>query len=418
MNASANALIVASLSLTLAGPLRAQDKSSFTVTLVPPAHGKVQLTPPLPADGKYPAGTVVTVATTPDAGYVLDSAWYSVPGRFGQMYHEGMTPAFKVTIDQDKRIGASFIPAAAVKDLVVTNDIVYAKPGVKPLKYDVFSPKGARNLPILIIIHGGGWTANDEDIMRGLARELTKGGQFVVFSMDYRWAGKADGDATGNTMADLIDDVFGGIAHIMEHATQYGGDPTRIGVTGDSAGGHLSAAASLMTNMIGSRGFGKTPGVFEFLPSYVPKGTTPEQVRDQLTKAIKAAAPSYGVFSAAMLNAYSDNPAADQSWKEAIAPLGHIPPATERAVPQFLTRGTRDPLITDAMVKEFVDALVKAGQRAEYVQVGGASHAFFDWKPDDTTKATFEKYGVYYAAAMKAFFLSVFDQSAKPSGTR
>src|SRR6188508_2056253 len=265
------------------------------------------------------------------------------------MYHEGMTPAFKVTIDQEKRIGASFIEAAAVKDLVVTNDIVYAKPGVKPLKYDVFSPKGARNLPIIIIIHGGGWTANDEDIMRGLARELTKGGQFVVFSMDYRWVGKADGDADGNTMADLIDDVFGGIAHIMEHATQYGGDPARIGVTGDSAGGHLSAAASLMTNMIGSRGFGKTPGVFEFMPSYLPKGKTVEQVRDDMMKAIKAAAPSYGVFGAAMLNTYSSDPAADQSWKDAIAPLGHIPTATERSVSQFLTRGTTDPLITDAM---------------------------------------------------------------------
>jgi len=418
MNAYAKALIVAGLSLAASGSVHARDKSSFTVTLVPPAHGKVQLTPPLPSDGKYPAGTVVTVATTPDAGYVLDSAWYSVAGRFGQMYHEGMTPAFKVTIDQDKRIGASFIDASAVKDLVVTNDIVYAKPGVKPLKYDVFAPKGARNLPIIVIIHGGGWTANDEDIMRGLARELTKGGNFVVFSMDYRWAGKGDGDATPNTMADLIDDVFGGIAHIMEHAAQYGGDPTRIGVTGDSAGGHLSAAASLMTNMIGSRGFGKTPGVFEFMPSYLPKGKTVEQVRDEMTKAIKAAAPSYGVFGPEMLNTYSDNPAADQSWKDAIAPLGHIPPATERSVPQFLTRGTRDPLITDAMVKEFVDALVKAGQRAEYVQVGGASHAFFDWKPDDATKATFQKYGVYYAAAMKSFFLSVFDQPTSPSGTR
>jgi acetyl esterase/lipase len=418
MNSFTNACVAAGLSLLAAGSVHAQDKSSFTVTLVPPVHGKVQLTPPLPADGKYPAGTVVTVAATPDAGFALDSAWYSVPGRFGQMYHEGMTPAFKVTIDQDKRIGASFIEASAAKDLVVTNDIVYAKPGVKPLKYDVFAPKGARNLPVIVIIHGGGWTANDEDIMRGLARELTKGGKFVVFSMDYRWAGKADGDAAPNTMADLIDDVFGGIAHIIEHAAQYGGDPTRIGVTGDSAGGHLSAAASLMPNMIGARGFGKTPGVFEFMPSYLPKGKTVEQVRDDMMKAIKAAAPSYGVFSATMLNSYSDNPAADQSWKEAVAPLSHIPPATERSVPQFLTRGTRDPLITDAAVKEFVDALVKAGQPAEYVQVGGASHAFFDWKPDDTTKATFAKYGVYYAAAMKAFFLSVLDQSTAPGGTR
>ena len=406
---------VVALCLAAIRPLSAQDKSSFTVTLVPPAHGKVQLTPPLPADGKYGAGTVVTVTATPDSGYALDSAWYSVPGRFGQMYHEGMTKDFKVTIDQDKRIGASFIEASAVKDLVVTHDVVFAKPGVKPLKYDVFTPKGAKNLPIIVIVHGGGWTANDEDIMRGLARELTKGGKFVVASVDYRWAGKGDGDAAGNTMADLINDVFGGIAHIMEHASQYGGDPTRIGVTGDSAGGHLSAAASLMPNMIGSRGFGKTPGVFEFMPSYLPKGKTVEQVRDDMMKAIKAAAPSYGVFGAAMLNTYSSDPSADQSWKDAIAPLGHIPTATERSVPQFLTRGTTDPLITDAMVKEFVDALVKAGQRAEYIQVGGASHAFFDWKPDDTTKATFAKYGVYYAAAMKTFFESVLYTREQPN---
>ncbi|HVZ24373.1 MAG TPA: alpha/beta hydrolase, partial [Vicinamibacterales bacterium] len=298
------------------------------------------------------------------------------------------------------------IEAAAVKDIVVTNDIVYAKPGVKPLKYDVFSPKGARNLPIIVIVHGGGWTANDEDIMRGLARELVKGGKFVVFSMDYRWGGKADGDAVGNTMANLIEDVFGGIAHIAEHAAQYGGDPTRIGVTGDSAGGHLSAAASLMTNMIGDGGFGKTPGVFQFMPSYLPTGKTVAQVRDELSKAIKAAAPSYGVFSAARLNTYSEEHANDMAWKEAIAPLSHIPPATERSVPQFLVRGTRDPLITNADVADFVDALVKAGQRAEYIQVGGASHAFFDWKPDENTKATFAKYGVYYAASMRAFFES------------
>ena len=399
-------LVAAGLSLAVAGTLRAQDKT-FTVTLVPPTHGKVALTPPLPADGKYAAGTVVTVTTTPDAGYALDSAWYSVPGRFGQMYHEGMGPDFKVTIDRDKRIGASFIEASAVSHITVTHDVVFATPGKKPLKYDVYAPKGAKNLPIIVIVHGGGWVANDEDVMRGLARELTKGGQFVAVSMDYRWAAKGDGDATGNTMANIIEDVFGGIAHIMENASKYGGDPARIGVTGDSAGGHLSAAASLMTNMIGSRGFGKTPGVFEFMPTYLPKGKTAEQVRDEMGKAIKAAAPSYGVFGAAQLNPYSDEHAKDTAWKEAIAPLSHIPPAAQRAVPQFLVRGTRDQLIRDEMVKEFTDALVKAGQRAEYVQVGGAGHAFFDWKPDDATKTTFAKYGVYYAAGMKAFFESV-----------
>jgi acetyl esterase/lipase len=418
MHTTARALLIAGFALTLVAPAASAQRQGqpppppnptgpYTVTAVPPAHGKVALTPALPADGKYPKGTVVTVTATPDSGYALDSVWYSVPGRFGQMYHEGMTRDWKVTIDQDKRIGASFIEEAAVKDLVVTNDVVFAKPGVKTLKYDVFAPKGARNLPMIVIIHGGGWQANDEDVMRGLARELTKGGKFVVASMDYRWGGKEDGDATSNTMADLIDDVFGGIAHIMEHAAQYGGDPTRVGATGDSAGGHLAAVASLMPNMIGSRGFGKTAGVFEYMPSYMPKGKTVEQVRDEMMKAIKAGAPSYGVFGPAMLNPYSEEHANDPAWKEAVAPLLHIPPASERSVPQFLTRGTQDPLIKDEMVKEFTDALVKAGQRAEYVQVGGASHAFFDWKPDDRTKATFAKYGVYYAGRMREFFESV-----------
>ena len=406
MNSVLKVVTVCIASVLAAASSDAQS-ASFTVTVVPPVHGTLQLVPALPPDGKYPAGARVTVKTTPDRGYALDSAWYSVPGRFGQMYHEGMTRDFVVTIDRDKRIGASFIEEAAVSHINVTHDVVYAKPGVKPLKYDVYAPKGARNLPVIVIIHGGGWVANDEDVMRGLARELTKGGKFVVFSMDYRWAGKADGDATSTTMANIIEDVFGGIAHIMEHAKQYGGDPTRIGLTGDSAGGHLSAAASLLPHMIGARGFGKTPGVFEYMPSYLPKGKTPDQVRTEMLSAIKAAAPSYGVFRAARLNVYTDDPAADESWKQAIAPLSHIPPVKQRAVPQFQVRGTNDRLISDEDAREFLDAAVKAGQRAEYIQVGGAGHAFFDWKPDETTKATFARFGVYYAAAMKAFFESV-----------
>ena len=316
MTLIARVLVVASLFFVSSASVVAQG-ASFTVTLVPPIHGTLRLTPPLPSDGRYPAGTVVSLTAVPDVGYVLDSTWYSVPGRFGQMYHEGATPGLQVTIDQHKRVGASFIEAAAVRDIVVQHDIIYAQPGVKSLKYDVYAPEGARNLPVVVIIHGGGWTANDEDIMRGLARELTRGAKFVVASMDYRWGGTADGDAIGNTMASLVEDVFGGIVHIMGHAAEYGGDPARVGVTGDSAGGHLAAVASLMTEMVGSRGFGTLPGVFEFMPSYLPKGKTAEQVRSEMLRANKAAAPSYGVFNAAQLSPFSDEHVNDQAWKEA-----------------------------------------------------------------------------------------------------
>ncbi len=400
-------LVLTALLISSFVNLNAQE-DKFTVIIDSVANGKISLDPAPPADGKYAAETVITVKATPDEGYVLDSGYYSVKGMWGQMYHESMTPTFKVTVDQEKHIGASFIKKSAVAHMDVIQDVVYAKPGVKTLKYDVFTPKGAKNLPIIIIIHGGGWASNTEDIMRGMARELTKSRKYVVCSMDYRWSGKKDGDATNNTMADLIGDVYGAIAHIMEHAADYKGDPTRIAVTGDSAGGHLSASAAVMADKIGKGGFGKTPGVFEFMPSYIPENKGVEKIRTEIMSAIKAAAPSYGVFGGDFLNHYSDDPSADGTWKDAISPIKNIPDAKERAVPHYLTRGTGDFLIKDEGVKAYTDALAKAGQRVEYVQVGGASHAFFDWKPDEVTKATFKKYGVYYCRQMELFFDSVF----------
>jgi acetyl esterase len=71
MTRSIHAIIPAVLLLALPGVASAQG-TSFTVTGVPPEHGKVALKPALPADGKYPAGTVVTVAATPDPVFAID----------------------------------------------------------------------------------------------------------------------------------------------------------------------------------------------------------------------------------------------------------------------------------------------------------------------------------------------------------
>lgn len=380
----------------------------FAVTQDPAVNGTYRVTPPIPANGRVPAGTVLTVSTQADKGYIFDAGYFSTPGPWGPMYHESMSPTFTITVNQDMHIGSAFVETSSVAHVDVRQDIIYAKPGVKPLKYDVYRPKSAKvPLPIVVIIHGGGWVTNDENIMRGLARELTRGGQFVAVSIDYRWAGRADGDAIGNTMANLIEDVFGAIAHIREHAHDYGGDPSRIVLTGDSAGGHLAAVASLMVHKIGDRGFGLRPDIFEFKPSYLPKGKSAADIRGEMLSAIRAAAPSYGVFSGPLLKHYAEDPMASDDWSKAIAPMLHIPNAADRMVPQYLTRGTLDPVITDDMCRSFMEALSKAGQRVEYVQIGGAGHAFFDWKPDPATQARFKQYGVYHAALMKAFFTSV-----------
>lgn len=397
-------LVCAVSRLALMGQTAAQ--ASFTITLDRVENGSIRTDPALPADGKLKEGTALNVIATPAQGYALDSVYYAEPGMWGKMYYESMTPTFEVKVNRDKTIGASFIERKALEGFTVKQDVIYAQPGVKKLKYDVFSPNGAKGLPILVIIHGGGWASNTEDIMRGLARELVRGGDYVVCSMDYRWIGNRDGDLTTNTMANLIEDVFGGLAHIQEHAKEYGGDGLRMALTGDSAGGHLSAVASLMQNKIGDGGFGVKDGIYEFKPSYLPPGKSAADVRKDLMSAVKAAAPSYGVFGASMMAGVLRNQ--PEALVKAISPQENIPSAKERKVAQYLLRGTQDPLITHAGVQAFVDALNAAGQPVEYVQVEGAGHAFFDWKPDSNTKATFARYGVPYAAKMKAFFDHVF----------
>ena len=379
-----------------------QTQAMFTVTVTKPENGTIAISPALPADGKLPAGSVIKVTATPAPGFAVDSVFYAIPGHFGREAYETASSSLTVTIDRDQEISASFIEQKALEGFTLKQDIVYAQPGVKKLKYDVFTPNGARNLPAIIIVHGGGWVANREDIMRGLARELVRGGKYVVASIDYRWVGTADGDKTPTTMNQIVEDMFGAIAHFQEHAASYGADPARLAVTGDSAGGYLSAAAIILVDKLGDAGFGKTEGVYQIKPTYLPSGKSVAQVRTEIKAALKAAAPSYGPFAS---NGFADQlRGLNQTEIAAIMPINHIPNIRERAVPHYMLRGTLDRLVRHEGVQAYTDALKAAGQHAEYILVEGAGHAFFDWKPDERTKATFAEYGVPYAATMKSFF--------------
>ena len=378
----------------------ANAQEAFRVNVVQPEHAKVVVTPAVPEDGMVPAGTVLHVKVSDiEPGWVFDSGYYLAMGKTVRwpVNIEFMEPEFDVEVTGNiMSLGASIMEAERAEGYTVIQDIVYAQPGVKPLKYDAFIPDGAKNLPGIVIIHGGGWASNTEDIMRGLARELIKGGKYVVFSIDYRWINNGDGDATPNTMTDLVDDCYGAILHIQKHAKEYGLNRRKIAVTGDSAGGHLSALLADAVERVGKKGF---------VPTYMPKGMWMCRARHWL-KGIKAAAPSYGVFDAKSLAGFIQNLPEDEMT--AVVPMENVPEVSKRAVPQFLTLGTLDRTVGREPMEEYVELLKTKGQRVEYVLIDGASHAFFDWKPDQRTKDTFAKYGVPYAKQMQEFFDSVF----------
>ena len=380
----------------------------FRVKIGECAHGCITVTPGVdPETGtEFPKGTVLHVHATPEVGYAFECGYKAQRGMFA-FYTEYPDASFDVVVDGDISVGASFVDPVELEGYRCIPDIVYAKPGVKPLKYDAFIPDGAKKLPGIVIIHGGGWQMNCEDVMKGLARALVRDGKYVAFSIDYRWIGTRDGDATPNTMNQLIEDCYGAILHIREHAAEYGLDPNRLAVTGDSAGGHLCASVATMVERIGDGGFGLRPGVFEYRPTYLPAGMSAKKARRVLRRSIRACAPNYGIFSAKSIDRFVRDLDGDEA-RAAVSPLDNIPKASKRRIPHWLNRGTEDRTVDDASNREYTEALQAAGQRAEYVLVPGASHAYYDWKPDSATKETFERFGRPYARQMEDFFNSVF----------
>ncbi|RYY73107.1 MAG: alpha/beta hydrolase [Gammaproteobacteria bacterium] len=309
---------------------------------------------------------------------------------------------------------ASFLPwasCAQAHEFKVYKDIVWASPKNLRLTADIYVPAtGKKKYPVLVIYHGGGWLINNNSIMTSMAEYVASHGEFVVANMNYRLL--PDNKNT-TTMNEIVEDALGGVLWVKDHIAHYGGDPKRIAVTGDSAGGHLASMILLSGRNLNSDGFaGDTLG---FKPSYLPKGKTAEQIAKKDGLKVQAAVISYGAFDLynSALNNFekpnnnfwsiakaeargmfgnSINPNDNADYYEAVSPLYNVPASSDyKLPPQFVHVGSNDNSTTPAAVTKYVEKLEQAGQPVEFKIYEGKSHAFLDSGCSDYFKTCFDK---------------------------
>jgi acetyl esterase/lipase len=98
---------------------------------------------------------------------------------------------------------------------------------------DVYAPQGAKNLPVVFWIHGGGWQTGDKSSVQTKPQAFLDKG-FVFVSTNYRLLPTVE-------MGTLIRDIAKSIHWVHDHIADYGGDPNRMFVMGHSAGAQLAA---------------------------------------------------------------------------------------------------------------------------------------------------------------------------------
>jgi acetyl esterase len=116
----------------------------------------------------------------------------------------------------------------------------------------VYRPQGD-DLPILVWYHGGGWVIGDLETADASCRELAVRVGCVVVSVDYRLAPEHPFPAG-------VDDAWEALRWTADHARELGGDPARLAVGGDSAGGNIAAVVAHL-----ARDRGGPPIAFQLL---------------------------------------------------------------------------------------------------------------------------------------------------------
>lgn len=281
----------------------------------------------------------------------------------------------------DAVIGAEMMTAEGHAPRIdILSGIYYAQVkslrAMHPLRMTLFIPRTTAKKPAVIYFPGGGFTSSDYEKFAEMRFALARAG-FVVAAAEYR--------VIPNRFPAPVEDAKAAVRWVRAHAEEYGVDPDRIAVLGDSAGGYI-------TQMLGTTNdeTGWDKGDFTHVSSAVQAVVSLYGISDLLSigegfdETIQAIHLSPAVTESLLVNG--------PAFKTLPAPLCETPEAAHHASalyhvngnepPFLLMHGTVDPLVSPLQSKHMYDTLKAHGDDVEFVMVKGAKHADLIWHQD------------------------------------
>lgn len=274
---------------------------------------------------------------------------------------------------------------AAAAELVVPEtvaferDLEFANPDGQHLQLNLARPKNAGGRrPAVLCIHGGGFRAGSREGNNGLCLKLAQRG-FVAATASYRLAPKYQFPAA-------VHDVKAAVRWLRANADKYQIDPQRIGVTGDSAGGHLAQF------------LGVTAGValFEGDEGNADQSSRVACVVNRYGPSNLLKSYDASVDAAEVLPLFLGGDRETARQRHVLAsPLNWVTPA---AAPTLLLHGTEDKYVAYEQAVWMRDRLQACGVEVELLTLAGAGHGFKGADAEQAEQALFAFFAKHLAA--------------------
>lgn len=259
------------------------------------------------------------------------------------------TPADAVKALMTKQ-GKSTAPEPGVR---ATDRTIPGPAGAIPVR--VYTPAtGTGPFPVLVYYHGGGWVIANREVYDAGPRSISKLANAVVVSVGYR-------QGPENRFPAAHEDAYAAYDWVLKNAASIGGDPTRVAVGGESAGGGLAVSTSLTARANGI----KLP-VYQMV-IYPIAGTdtnTPSYLENEDAKPLGKAGMEW--FFDNYMSSASDRQ--DPRVNLVAADLKGLPPTV-------IINAQIDPLRSEG--EELAERLRAAGVAVEQKTYPGTAHEFF-----------------------------------------